>query len=122
MELTAVIEALKVLPRRSLVYVVSDSLYVRSCFRRLRKLKRVKINRDLCELLREAIAGKCVRYRWVRGHDTNAGNVIVDDMAENARKRVGTGSSPYATLCSGTVPTTSKAKLSRGQKYEQYLL
>ena len=91
MELTAVIEALKVLKRRCKVVIYTDSEYVRKGItewiggwkRRGWKTadnKPVK-NDDLWRRLEELAAQHDVDWRWVRGHAGDPGNERADGLA-----------------------------------------
>ncbi len=94
MELTAVLEAVKALPGP--LEVVSDSTYVVNCFRDrwwegwLRRGWRNSAgkpvaNRDLWEPLVEMVNGRGhVQFRWVKGHNGDAMNDLVDKLAVEA--------------------------------------
>ncbi len=108
MEVTAVLEALRVLledaPEEG-IEVVSDSTYVVRCFtdswwkgwqRRGWKNSQNKpvANRDLWEpLLALALGDVGVRFRWVKGHSGDLWNDRVDELATQAADSgVGTSS------------------------------
>ena len=91
MELTAVIEALGALKKRSHVVVHTDSQYVKNGITewlanwirrgwRTADNKPVK-NDDLWRLLEAAAARHEVQWRWVRGHAGNVGNERADELA-----------------------------------------
>ena len=91
MELTAVIEALKVLKRRCKVVIYTDSEYVRKGItewiggwkRRGWKTadnKPVK-NDDLWRKLEDMAAQHQVDWRWVKGHAGDPGNERADGLA-----------------------------------------
>ena len=94
MELTAALEAVKALPRP--LVVVSDSTYVVNCFRdrwwegwRRRgwtnSKKQPVANRDLWEpLIDLAVDGGGVTFRWVKGHNGDPMNDLVDRLAVEA--------------------------------------
>ena len=94
MELTAVIEALQVLKRPCRVTIMTDSEYVRRGMtewlanwrRRNWRTAAGKpvANRDLWEVLAEAIAAHEIEWRWVRGHAGHAENERVDKAARAA--------------------------------------
>lgn len=99
MELTAVLEALKVLDGS--IEIVSDSTYVVNCFRDrwwegwLRRgwnnsKKEPVANRDLWEPLIEIVRGRGdVTFRWVKGHSGDPMNDLVDRLAvEAARSQI----------------------------------
>lgn len=91
MELTAVIEALGALKRRSHVILHTDSQYVKNGITewlrnwirrgwRTADNKPVK-NDDLWRKLADAAAKHQVEWRWVRGHAGDAGNERADQLA-----------------------------------------
>jgi ribonuclease HI len=98
MELTAVLRALEYLQGR--VQVVSDSTYVVNCFRdkwwrgwRGRGWRNAKgeavANQDLWKPLIEIVVDlrpDDVAFKWVKGHATNAGNNLVDRLANEAAR------------------------------------
>ena len=98
MELTAAIEALETLKRRSDVVLHTDSTYVkegisswihgwkRNGWRTAAK-KPVK-NVELWQRLDAAIERHHVDWRWVKGHAGNAGNERADELAHQ-------GMAPY---------------------------
>ena len=95
MELAAVLEALRALP--GALEVVSDSTYVVNCFRdkwwagwRRRNWRNSQnkpvANRDLWEPLVELALARDVTFRWVKGHNGEPMNDLVDRLAvESAR-------------------------------------
>lgn len=94
MELTAAIEALRALKRPVHATLYTDSKYVCTGIEewlpqwkargwRTADRKAVK-NQDLWQALDEARAGHHIRWRWVKGHDGNAGNERVDALANEA--------------------------------------
>ena len=98
MELTAVIEALKVLKRRCKVVIYTDSEYVRKGItewiggwkRRGWKTadnKPVK-NDDLWRTLESMAAQHDVDWRWVRGHAGDPGNERADGLANRGAAEV----------------------------------
>ena len=98
MELTAVIEALKVLKRRCKVVIYTDSEYVRKGItewiggwkRRGWKTadnKPVK-NDDLWRTLEAMAAQHDVDWRWVRGHAGDPGNERADGLANRGAVQV----------------------------------
>lgn len=91
MELTAAIEALNALKNKQKVVLYTDSRYVMHGItewmpnwkRRGWKTaarKPVK-NRDLWQVLDEAIKRHDIEWKWVKGHDGNAGNEEADALA-----------------------------------------
>lgn len=107
MEITAALEAVRALDGP--VRVVSDSTYVVNCFRDgwwqgwLRRgwtnsQRKPVANRDLWEPFVElyrARAGE-VTFEWVKGHDGDPGNELVDGLATRAAReqRAAGGSGP----------------------------
>ena len=98
MELTAVIEALGALKKRSHVVVHTDSQYVKNGITewlanwirrgwRTADNKPVK-NDDLWRLLEAAAARHEVQWRWVRGHAGNVGNERADELANRGVEAV----------------------------------
>jgi ribonuclease HI len=98
MELTAVLEAVRALAGP--LEVVSDSTYVVNCFRdrwwsgwRARGWRSSKgtpvANRDLWEPLVALVVDERPRqigFRWVKGHAGDAGNTLVDRLANDAAR------------------------------------
>ncbi len=91
MELTAAIEALNALRGTREVVLHTDSKYVMDGIRewlpnwkqrgwKTSKKKPVK-NQDLWQALDEATARHEITWKWVRGHDGNAGNEEADALA-----------------------------------------
>ena len=91
MELTAAIEALNALKDKQKVVLYTDSRYVMHGItewmpnwkRRGWKTaarKPVK-NRDLWQLLDEAITRHDIEWKWVKGHSGNDGNEAADALA-----------------------------------------
>ena len=99
MELTAVIEGLRLLQRRCRVKVVTDSQYVCDAFRRgwaerwqkngwkTAEKKAVK-NDDLWRELIALINAHEVEWQWIRGHIGHPYNERADRLAVAARKAV----------------------------------
>lgn len=98
MELTAVIEALAALKRRSVVTIHTDSEYVKNGITswihawkqrgwRTADRKPVK-NVDLWQRLDELNAAHEVHWRWVRGHAGNPGNERADALANRGVDQV----------------------------------
>ncbi len=90
MELTAVLEALRALPRP--ITVVSDSIYVINCFRDKwyvrwqangwRNSKKQPVaNADLWRPLVELVVAGDVEFRWVKGHSGDRLNDLADQLA-----------------------------------------
>ncbi len=101
MELTAVIEALRAIPARRRVHIVSDSAYVINCFRdgwheRWQRsgwrnaAKQPVANRDLWEQLLAEVVRHEVAWHKVAGHSGDPLNERVDRLA---RKRAASDAS-----------------------------
>jgi ribonuclease HI len=98
MELTAVIQALSALKRRSRVVVYTDSEYVRNGITswihnwkargwKTADRKPVK-NIDLWQRLDELRGTHAVDWRWVRGHAGDPGNERADGLANRGVESV----------------------------------
>jgi ribonuclease HI len=91
MELTAAIEALESLTRRSRVRLHTDSTYVRDGITKWlpgwerngwkTAAKQPVKNADLWRRLQAAVQRHDVEWRWVRGHAGNPGNELADTLA-----------------------------------------
>ena len=80
MELKAVIETLKLHNTTDLIKIHTDSMYVIKCANG--EFKRKK-NIDLWEEYDKASCNKNIKYIWVKGHNGNKFNEIVDSIARN---------------------------------------
>lgn len=98
MELTAVIEGLKMLTRRSRVELTSDSEYVLKGLKewmagwkkrgwKTASKEPVK-NQDLWMALDELAQGHEVKFHWIRGHAGHAENERCDQLAVQAIARL----------------------------------
>jgi ribonuclease HI len=98
MEITAVLEALRVLAPAGPVVVVSDSTYVVNCFRDRwwvkweangwRNAKKQPVaNADLWRPLVELVGRSEITFRWVKGHSGDRLNDLVDQLAVAAIPR-----------------------------------
>lgn len=92
MELTAVIEALKLLKEPCVVDLYSDSKYVIDALEKgwakgwkkrgwVKSDKKPALNPDLWEVLLELAQVHQLRYHWVKGHASNPLNNRCDEMA-----------------------------------------
>jgi len=94
MELTAVIEGLRLLKRPCRIRVVTDSTYVVKGmtewidgWRRqkwLNSKKKPVLNRDLWERLLEASRPHWIEWRWIKGHNGHQENERCDKLARLA--------------------------------------
>ena len=94
MELMAAIEGLRATTEQSVVTLYTDSQYVKNGITNwIQSWKRngwktaakkpVK-NKDLWLLLDEAVEGREVQWKWVKGHDGDPGNERADELARAA--------------------------------------
>lgn len=91
MELTAAIEALRLLKRRCTVHLYTDSTYVRDGITKWIEgwkakgwktaAKKPVKNADLWRALDEAAAKQNIEWRWVKGHAGDPGNERADALA-----------------------------------------
>ena len=98
MELTAVIEALALLKRRSAVAIYTDSEYVKNGISQwihawksrgwLTADRKPVKNEDLWRRLDELVAGHDVQWHWVRGHTGDPGNERADRLANQGVQQV----------------------------------
>ncbi len=94
MEMTAVIEGLRILKKKCKVNVVTDSQYVcKNAQEYLEKWrangwrksdKKEILNLDLWQQLHELLQKHDIVWHWVRGHNGHKENEIVDELARNA--------------------------------------
>jgi len=91
MELTAAIEALNALKDHSRVILHTDSKYVMDGIKEwmpnwkkrswTTSAKKPVKNKDLWQSLDEAVNRHEIEWRWVKGHNGNAGNEAADELA-----------------------------------------
>ena len=96
MELTAPIQALTSLNRRSTVVLRTDSTYVRNGITKwvhgwqrngwMTKAKEPVKNEDLWRELVNACAAHDVEWQWVKGHAGDPDNEIADELATSAAR------------------------------------
>lgn len=93
MELSAAIEALKILTRRSTVTLITDSIYVLkgiTIWIKSWKKKGIlssKINADLWIQLDELNSKHDITWQWIKGHSGHVENEIVDEAARAEIKK-----------------------------------
>lgn len=97
MELTAAIEALKLLTRPCMVTITTDSQYLVKGMTEwitgwqrkgwINSKKEPVLNRDLWELLLEMTKPHTVKWKWVRGHAGHAENERCDQLAREGIPR-----------------------------------
>ena len=86
MELTAIIEALKYIDKDKNDYTIfSDSMYCINCA--TGKWKRNK-NLDLWKKYDTEIKGKNIKFEWVKAHNGNKYNEMVDKIAFGEAKKI----------------------------------
>jgi ribonuclease HI len=83
MELTAVIEALQFTPNKVKYKIYSDSMYVINCAKGIWARKK---NTDLWKNYEKISSGKNIEWVWVRGHNGDKYNEIVDFLAKKEAK------------------------------------
>jgi ribonuclease HI len=91
MELTAAIEALRLLKRRCTVHLHTDSTYVRDGITKWIKgwkakgwktaAKKPVKNEDLWRALDDVAAQHDIEWKWVKGHAGDPGNERADELA-----------------------------------------
>lgn len=99
MELTAAIEALLALKSASNVILHTDSKYVMDGINKWMpnwkkrgwktSAKKPVKNKDLWQALDDAVQRHSIEWRWVKGHDGNAGNEKADELANLGAEQVG---------------------------------
>jgi ribonuclease HI len=88
MELTAAIEALRLIDPGSIVLLRSDSEYVVKGINEGRKRNK---NQELWQRLDAEIASRKVRFEWVRGHAADKWNERADKLARDEAQRIARG-------------------------------
>lgn len=99
MEMTAVIEALKLLKEPCKITLITDSEYVKNAFtnkwldgwqaRGWKTASRQPVkNQDLWQALLELTKPHQIEWRWVRGHDVDEMNNRCDELAVQARLKI----------------------------------
>lgn len=87
-EMLAIISAVKWCPAGAQVNVHTDSKYcIMSFLRKGRIMGNVK-NSDLIHLYRQVASGKYVHFEWVKGHNGDEYNELVDSMANGEYMRM----------------------------------
>lgn len=84
MELMAIVEALKRLPRHRSCHIYTDSQWaLKGATGQQRRHK----NLDLWDMYDEVSQGKAVEFSWVKGHRGNVMNEFVDKLAREEARR-----------------------------------
>ena len=84
MEMTAVMQALKTFPKQKYFHVYSDSLYVINCAQGIWQRKK---NVELWQEYDRLAKGKDIKYEWVKSHNNDYYNELVDKLAKNGRPK-----------------------------------
>nr|WP_172580149.1 ribonuclease HI [Rickettsia typhi] len=96
MEMTAALEALRVLKKSSIVEIYTDSKYLQHgitvwihnwmknnwCKNNNEPVKNV----DLWQKLYSELSKHTIMWRWVKGHASNSGNIAADKLAVQGRE------------------------------------
>ena len=85
MEITAVLEALRTIPRNVDVRIFSDSTYVINTMTKNWKRKK---NQDLWPQLDNEVEARNVEWEWVKGHSGDRFNEEADQLAYREASRV----------------------------------
>ena len=85
MEVTAVLEALRSIPRNAAVRIFSDSTYVINTMTKNWKRKK---NQDLWTLLDNEVGPRNVEWEWVKGHSGDRFNEEADQLAYGEASKV----------------------------------
>ena len=85
MELTAIIEALKIVPNKEKYVIFTDSMLCINCA--TGKWKR-KMNLDLWEEFEKVKDSKTIEFQWIKGHSGNKYNELVDKLALKEAKKL----------------------------------
>jgi ribonuclease HI len=88
MEVTAVLEALRTIPRNADVRIFSDSTYVINTMTKNWKRKK---NQDLWALLDNEVGPRNVEWEWVKGHSGDRFNEEADQLAYREASKVAKG-------------------------------
>ena len=98
MEMTAVIEGLKVLKEPCKISIEIDSEYVKNGVTEwmdgwkkrgwMTAAKKPVKNQDLWQKIDDALAGHTVHWKWVKGHTEHADNNRCDELAREAANAI----------------------------------
>ncbi len=127
MELTAAIEALRLLKRPCEVELYTDSQYLRNGITRWVQAWRARgwrkangqpvENVDLWQELVEQAGRHQVAWHWVRGHRGNPLNERADELARRARRGAASSARPAAAASAPTQPPADDRSLPRVDIY-----
>lgn len=84
MEMTAVMEIFKAIPNVKYLHIYTDSLYVINCSQGIWQRKK---NVELWQEYDKLAKGKNIKYEWVKGHNGDQYNEMVDKLAKNGRTK-----------------------------------
>lgn len=87
-EMLAVISAVNWCPQGAIINIHTDSKYCICSFLRKGMLHNGVKNKDLIHLYRKVASGKRINFEWVKGHNGDTYNEIVDQMANGEYKRI----------------------------------
>lgn len=87
-EMLAVISAVNWCPQGAIINIHTDSKYCICSFLRKGTLRDGVKNKDLIHLYRKVASGKRINFEWVKGHNGDTYNEIVDQMANGEYKRI----------------------------------
>ena len=84
MELNAVIESIDFVNEKE-IKIYTDSKYVINCAKGIWKIKK---NIDLWNIYKKVSKNKKIEYVWVKGHNGNKYNEIVDKIAKEEANKI----------------------------------
>lgn len=87
-EMLAVISAVNWCPQGAIINIHTDSKYCIYSFLRKGVLSDGVKNKDLIHLYRKVASGKRINFEWIKGHNGDTYNEIVDQMANGEYKRI----------------------------------
>lgn len=87
-EMLAVISAVNWCPQGAIINIHTDSKYCICSFLRKGTLSDGVKNKDLIHLYRKVASGKRINFEWIKGHNGDTYNEIVDQMANGEYKRI----------------------------------
>jgi ribonuclease HI len=97
MELTAAIEALKILKKSCIIDIYTDSKYLQQGITQwihkwmknnwYRTKNELVKNADLWQQLHSMMLKHDINFHWVKGHSVNIGNIIADQLAVGGKNK-----------------------------------
>ena len=106
MELAAAIEGLEVIPKDKALTIHSDSRYLVNTM--TQNWKR-RANTDLWDRLDSLVAGRSVRWKWVKGHAGHPLNEEADRIANREAEGVSSGRASAASKASKSTKSSVQA-------------